>query len=133
MARRRTARQTTDDNIIRQIRFACWIIKVIYPQSEYVTLMAFYGKRVLNDTFTVISPVLLGSLLSVCVPHFRFISNASNFRGILCSHCADGGHRIALPSNFLQQIIPNERDAQSLEALVTPAHILSVLMLCACQ
>jgi hypothetical protein len=32
-----TARQGTDDNIIRRMRFACWIIEATDTHSEYVT------------------------------------------------------------------------------------------------
>jgi hypothetical protein len=34
-----TARQTTDDNIIRRMRFACWITKATDTHSEYVILI----------------------------------------------------------------------------------------------
>jgi hypothetical protein len=36
-----SARQVTDENIIRRMRFACWITKTINTQSEYVILIAF--------------------------------------------------------------------------------------------
>jgi hypothetical protein len=36
-----TARQPTDDNRIRRMRFACWIIKATNTHSEYVILIAF--------------------------------------------------------------------------------------------
>jgi hypothetical protein len=35
------ARQTTDDNIIRRMRFACRITKATDTHSEYVILIAF--------------------------------------------------------------------------------------------
>ena len=38
-----TARQATDDNIIRRMRFACRITKATDTHSEYVILMAFHG------------------------------------------------------------------------------------------
>jgi hypothetical protein len=38
-----TARQTTDDNIIRRMRFACWITKATDTHSEYVVLLPLYG------------------------------------------------------------------------------------------
>jgi hypothetical protein len=34
------ARQATDDNTIRRMRFACWITKVTGTRSEYVILIA---------------------------------------------------------------------------------------------
>jgi hypothetical protein len=36
-----TARQATDDNIIRRMRFACWITKATDTHSEYVIVNAF--------------------------------------------------------------------------------------------
>jgi hypothetical protein len=38
-------RQATDDNIIRRMRIACWIIKAINTLSEYVILIAFPLKQ----------------------------------------------------------------------------------------
>jgi hypothetical protein len=35
------AKQATDDNIIRRMRFACWITKDTDTHSEYVILIAF--------------------------------------------------------------------------------------------
>jgi hypothetical protein len=35
------AGQATDDNIIRRMRFTCWITKATDTQSEYVILIAF--------------------------------------------------------------------------------------------
>jgi hypothetical protein len=35
------ARQATDDNIIRRMRFTCWIGKTTNTHSEYVILIAF--------------------------------------------------------------------------------------------
>jgi len=37
---------TDDDNIIRRMRFACWITKATDKYSEYVTLIAFHGNYV---------------------------------------------------------------------------------------
>jgi hypothetical protein len=36
-----TTRQPTDDNIIRRMRFACWITMATDTHSEYVILIAF--------------------------------------------------------------------------------------------
>jgi hypothetical protein len=59
-----TARQATDDNIIRRMRFACWITKATDTDSEYVILIAFrrqqgLSERALNVTFIRTLPVLL--------------------------------------------------------------------------
>jgi hypothetical protein len=40
-----TARQATDDNIIRRMRFACRITKATDTRSEYLTLIAFHGNN----------------------------------------------------------------------------------------
>ena len=40
--------QTTDDNIIRRMRFACWITKATNTHSEYVILIAFPPRQVLD-------------------------------------------------------------------------------------
>jgi hypothetical protein len=36
-----TAGQTTDDNVIRRMRFACWITKPTDTHAEHVILIAF--------------------------------------------------------------------------------------------
>jgi hypothetical protein len=43
-----TARQATDDNIIRRMRFACWITKATDTHSEYVILLSQYNKAYAN-------------------------------------------------------------------------------------
>ena len=42
--------QDTDDNIIRHIRFACWINKATDTTSEYVILIAFPRKKMVTRT-----------------------------------------------------------------------------------
>ena len=44
-----TARQATDDNIIRRMRFACWITKATDGHSEYVILIAFAPQQWLRE------------------------------------------------------------------------------------
>ena len=44
-----TARQATDDNIIRCMRFACWITKATDTHSEYVILIAFPRQQWLRE------------------------------------------------------------------------------------
>ena len=36
-----TARQATDDNIIRRMRIACWMTEAADTHSEYVILISF--------------------------------------------------------------------------------------------
>jgi hypothetical protein len=38
-------RQATDENIIRRMRFACWITKTTGTHSEYVILIAFQRQQ----------------------------------------------------------------------------------------
>jgi hypothetical protein len=40
-----TARQATDNNIIRRKRFACWITKATDTHSEYAKLLLFHGNN----------------------------------------------------------------------------------------
>jgi hypothetical protein len=41
--------QTTDDNIILRMRFACWITKATDTHSEYVILIAFPRQQWLRE------------------------------------------------------------------------------------
>jgi hypothetical protein len=43
------ARQATDDNIIRRMRFACWITKVADRHAERVRLIAFPWQKWLRE------------------------------------------------------------------------------------
>jgi hypothetical protein len=42
-------RQATDDNIIRRMRFACWITKATGTHSEYVIRTAFPRQQWLRE------------------------------------------------------------------------------------
>jgi hypothetical protein len=44
------ARQATDDNIIRRMRFACWITKARETHSEYVILIALPQQKWLGES-----------------------------------------------------------------------------------
>jgi hypothetical protein len=48
-----TARQATYDNIIRRMRFACWITKATEKLSEYVILIAFSWQKWLRERASV--------------------------------------------------------------------------------
>jgi hypothetical protein len=43
------ARQATDDNIVRRMRFACWITKATDTHSEYVISIAFPRQQWLRE------------------------------------------------------------------------------------
>jgi hypothetical protein len=45
-----TARQATDDNIIRRMRFACWVTNATDTHSEYVILIAFTRQKIVKAT-----------------------------------------------------------------------------------
>jgi hypothetical protein len=47
------AEQATDDNIIRRMRFACWITKATDTHSQYVILIAFPRQQWLNNNVTL--------------------------------------------------------------------------------
>jgi hypothetical protein len=44
-----TARQATDDNIIRRMRLACWVTKAADTHSAYVKLTAFPRQQWLRE------------------------------------------------------------------------------------
>ena len=44
-----TARQATDNNIIRRMRFACWITKATDTRSEHVILIAVPQQQFLRE------------------------------------------------------------------------------------
>ena len=43
-------RQVTDDNIIRRMRFVCWVPKATNTHSEYVILIAFQLQQWCTNT-----------------------------------------------------------------------------------
>jgi hypothetical protein len=49
-----TARQATDDNIIRCMRFACWITKATDTHFEYVILTAFVRQNSLCERVSIL-------------------------------------------------------------------------------
>jgi hypothetical protein len=63
-----TARQATDDNIIRRMRFAWWITKATDTHSQYVILIAFPQQQWLLErasSYVIrILPVLLHTELA---------------------------------------------------------------------
>jgi hypothetical protein len=48
-----TAGQTTDDNIIRRMRFGCWITKATHTHPEHVTLLALPPQQWLRERASV--------------------------------------------------------------------------------
>jgi hypothetical protein len=64
-----TARQATDDNIIRRMRFACWISKATDTHSEYVILIVFPRKQWLRERASVLRYTYIACLVFI----LRFI------------------------------------------------------------
>jgi hypothetical protein len=57
-----TARQATDDNIIRRMRFACWINKA--TDTEYVILIAFTRQRWLCESTSMLRYTYIACLVT---------------------------------------------------------------------
>jgi hypothetical protein len=68
------ARQTTDDNIIRRMRFACCITKATDTLAEYVIFIAFPQQQWLRERVSVLR------LYVHCLSCYRLISVGSLFR-----------------------------------------------------
>jgi hypothetical protein len=49
-----TARQTTDDNIIRRMRIACWVTKATDTHSQFVILIAFPRQQRLRESASML-------------------------------------------------------------------------------
>jgi hypothetical protein len=64
-----TARQATDDNIIRRMRFACWIAKATDTHSQYVILIAFTRQQWLRERALMLRYTYIACLVS---KDFRF-------------------------------------------------------------
>jgi hypothetical protein len=59
-----TARQATDDDIIRRMRFACWITKATDTHSEYVIRIAFQRQQWLRERASMLRYVYIGGLVN---------------------------------------------------------------------
>jgi hypothetical protein len=57
------AGQATDDNIIRRMRFACWITKATNTQAEYVTLFAFPQQQWLRERASLLRYMYIACLV----------------------------------------------------------------------
>jgi hypothetical protein len=85
------ARQATDDNIIRRMRFACWITKATDTHSEYIILIAFPWEQWLRERAFTLRYTYTGSLLYIKLNcHLHQPAN---------SRCRD-----TLPRNFFNLI-----------------------------
>jgi hypothetical protein len=55
--------QVTDDNIIRRMRFTCWITKATDTHTEYVMLIAFPRQQQLRERASMLRHSTLSELL----------------------------------------------------------------------
>jgi hypothetical protein len=89
-----TARQATDGNIIRRMRFECWIAKATDRHSEYVILTAFpwqqwLRERALISRYMHIACLVL-SYFKYILPHIHSrprVSFRTLFAGFPCGSC----------------------------------------------
>jgi hypothetical protein len=58
------AGQATDDNIIRHMRFACWITKATDTHSQYIILIAFPRQQWLRERASVLCYAYIACLVS---------------------------------------------------------------------
>jgi hypothetical protein len=58
-------RQATDDNIIRRMRFACWITKATDTYSEYVIFIVFPRQEWLRERASMLRYTYIVSLVNV--------------------------------------------------------------------
>jgi hypothetical protein len=69
-----TARQATDDNIMRGMRFTCWITKVTDTHSKYVILIAFSRKQWLRERASMLHYTYITDLVRF---KFQKLSNVN--------------------------------------------------------
>jgi len=62
-----TARQATDDNIIKCMCFACWITKATDTHLEYLILISFPHQQWLNDHASVLCNMYMACLVGTLV------------------------------------------------------------------
>jgi hypothetical protein len=57
------ARQATDDNVIRRMRFACWITKATDTHLEYVILIVFPRQQWLHERASMLRYTYIACLV----------------------------------------------------------------------
>jgi hypothetical protein len=58
-----TARQATDNSIIRRMHFACWITKATETHSEFVILIAFPRQEWLRERGSIVRYMYIAFLV----------------------------------------------------------------------
>jgi hypothetical protein len=61
-----TARQATDDNIIRRMRFACYKTKATDTHSKYVIFIAFPLQQWLSERASMLHYTYIDCLVYTC-------------------------------------------------------------------
>jgi hypothetical protein len=68
------AGQATDDNTMRRMRFACWIVKTTYPQAEHTIIISFplHSSGYKNASQCYVHMYLAGLVHLHCTRGLRF-------------------------------------------------------------
>jgi hypothetical protein len=68
-----TARQATDDNITRRMRFSCCVTKATNTHSEYVINISFPLKKLLQERASIVNYTYIACLVetSLSTSHAR--------------------------------------------------------------
>jgi hypothetical protein len=100
-----TARQARNDNIIRRMRFACWITKATDTHPEYVILIAFPRQEWLRERSTI--PDFFCILTTMPSSGHIFVWTADSHSTRLqfeCPQCAE----MDMTSEFIQSFMSKE-------------------------
>jgi hypothetical protein len=68
-----TARQATDDNIIRRMRFAWWITKATDTHSEYVRFIEFPREQWLRERASILRCTYSAFFVDFCLLYVSFL------------------------------------------------------------
>ena len=63
MEKYRRVGQATDDNILRRMRFACWITKATDTHPDYLILTAFSRQQWLRERATMLGYMYIACLV----------------------------------------------------------------------
>jgi len=78
------ARQATDDNIIRRMRFACWITKATDSRPDYLILIVFPRQQWFRERASMLR------LYAHCLPNLYSIYTSCilwRYTRVICNTC----------------------------------------------
>jgi hypothetical protein len=108
-----TARQVTDNNIIRRMRFACWVTKATDTNSEYVILIDFPGQQWLRERASMSRYMHIACLVNTfflftksLLPYFSKKHVSPPGRSC-CPSAAISERRSAVPRHPCNGVLPN--------------------------